>query len=230
MVQSIIAFPETLEINHNYFEIRIVDHKIEYLRLGNWSDAGWCWEASNDLESELFLFLCRGLTNNDFIEEISKHPGTYEMFADTCATALEDGKGSLYGITGDNSRWKHGNDDEVFLEELKYDKTEEGMSEELFDEYVEEYEYPSMNYEDFIMQYGHQISEKCIEVIRNATGWEDLSNELREFKIYGVNEYYSEYANNLTIGAFEDAVKAVKDKKEKVTVKRNDPMVQGMKN
>ena len=218
MPQSIMALPN-IDISHDHFTMQISNQKIESLSIGNYA-SGWHWKPVDNLESELFLFICRATQYDEFIAEMNKQYGdTYSIIADMCARTLEDGKAKLYEVAGGNQRWYYGQGCDTGSEEhLQTCMIENGMTQAEFEECRAEYIPPRWNYDDYIGIYGSRISQKCSQIVRQADGWTDLRRKLDEFAECDDTEYITEYDDALTSNAFAKALKVIKDRKTKSSV------------
>ncbi len=201
--------------NHNYtFE---TDGKLYKLSLGNWTDAGWYWHGEEDQLLGFMLRLGDDL-QSDFIQK-TEGKLTFEDMKPTLLINIDEGEG-LYQISGDNTKWKFGQDGEMMMDTenqefedivLEYDLSDE-QEEKLRDEYYMQHE---ESFESFkASSAGKNLQEKLKDVVKNSNSFDDFFLEIHDESFtYDAMEATMEYGSEEVYGAIDRAIKKLGYKK-----------------
>jgi len=213
--------PPIVDLDTNLWGFEIREDGSYYVRLGNWTTAGWHWSGD---ETDLVLFFSR-ISDEDMrkeiIESLENEGVTFDSLKEKLVKATED-ESSVYGLSGDNRRWHFGEDDYPdFENEVDYFQEEYGLTKEEREKLEEKasWDYLGFNFEEFHDGYGKEISEMIKGELESAEDWEDMYNafdNLRE----DVYEYLLEMQREKEGEAVE---KAYKDLVEEGEISKPDP-------
>ncbi len=188
-----IATREDVDISEHNWGLIITNNKIEEIRLGNWSDAGWHWslngEDARDHANSYMVRLAGSGVQEEFLKEAEEQGIGFDIFKkqalDNLSGKLEDNEKSddgLWSLSGDASTWKFGQDSEgtfssaseQFFDDKEYTEEEQELIER------ESWNSPSYGYPDWLEQFGDGVRKEVIEKLKRSDSFEDYFRELED--------------------------------------------------
>jgi hypothetical protein len=82
-----------------------------YLGLGNWTDAGWRWSGDETSMAGFLVRMATSAIKQQFIDDFNKAEIPFDEIKELAIIAIQEHKNGVYEISGDNNRWRFGNDD-----------------------------------------------------------------------------------------------------------------------
>ena len=190
-VPDYAKLPKEVSIHKHNWSFEKEGNKIK-LTLGNLSDAGWFWDGNQD---DMVLFLDRinkSHIRDEFLQSMKETKISFNDLKPVLLKSADKGSG-LYSVTGDNVRWKFGEDETDIAEELDYHVQEGHIKEsqrgELEDEFWSNYQ--GVNYDDFIKENGKLLKNSIKDSVKNSNSYDDFFNNMDEVRDEA-NEYYQE--------------------------------------
>ncbi len=187
-----------VDIGHHYYSFKADGDEMK-LSLGNFTDAGWYWDGD---EMDLAGFLIRmqsSKVRDNFIEGMKEAGITVEQIREMLIRSIQSNNG-LYEISGDNRKWRFGDDDEYLIEEeINYYAEENDLSdkekEELEEFFWRHSKSNSADYDTFEKSdEAREVKKALIDAATHAGDWDDLFDELKEAQGTGIEMSY-EFSN-----------------------------------
>ena len=180
------------------------------LALGNLTTAGWYWNS--DDANDLLGFFIRSITSDfsdAFLQEMSKK-SNFATFKKDLLKSASKGSG-LYEISGDNGTWHFASNlDDYIYEEIKeiveFRKLKLNTSLEKFIEKLYDFDYISVEYEDFEKEYKKRYIEEISDIINNSKDFYDLKDKLEDYEENKINDYVKEFIDNSIENAIKQAI------------------------
>lgn len=213
---------KNLDISGKYYSMRWKsDGKQDLsLSLGNLSDAGWYWNGSKENLIGFIQRLSSSKTREEFLKDINNSGVEYDDLKPLLIKSAEKADG-LYEITGDNARWKFGEefDSESTKQYIEDDFTEqleragirigkdnkEKILQEATDYAFDKADYKGMTFDDYATKKTKkEYSEQIKKIINKSKNFNELMDELQEIK----DDWYQdawEHLDNVNSGAETNA-------------------------
>ncbi len=174
-------------------------------------DFGWTWRGDQDDLMSFFIRLAHSKRRDKFANDFENANMNFDKLKPRIMKSLELDSG-LYEITGDNTRWKFGDDE--FDNEGDLDGIDEW--EELSDDEKKKvmhnlYIHYGIDYDEFMEQYGKDIKEKLKEKVKRASNMEELLDDLADNDLsQSIDEDFFVYESSQNYGAFKKALEEIK--------------------
>lgn len=218
---SVSRLPD-FHISRHTWGLEFANGKVESVRLGNMVDTGWYWAGQGD---QFNTFMAR-MSDSDVWNELVSDFKEEEITVDIIKSALlknlsgkltGDNDDGLYALSGDNSRWKFGEDDESAIygefDHFKYEGELKDNEEEEFEkEFWNHYKNPT--YERWLEVKGNGFREELKDGIKNATDFDELREAYKDVED-NIVENFSEFLHTESIASASwDAVEAIKARRD----------------
>ncbi len=214
--------------------LEIVDGKIEWISLGNMTDAGWYWSLSGqDARNNANTYLLR-LAQSDgegvkFVEDAEENGVSFDVFKKQIKENLakplteEGGEDGIYILSGGNSTWEGGEEAQTVWEGIEdsyfdgsVDYTEKEQELVMEEAYMIDSGY---DFKEYLETYGEYDKRDLLEKLDNSNSFEEYFDQFDEdYWHYDAREHIGEGESNHAFGviskATDNLIKAGKIRKE----------------
>jgi len=187
------------------------------------SAMGWDWSGD---ESSINDFLHRIVLSEDEIEKFEDSLDEANVDFDELKPFMlksiskkvsEENDDGIYTISGDNGRWKFGNDaDSIDVgSEFDFAESEEGLIRKEKNDFEEEFfqNFTSVTYKEFIDSNGEWINERMKEIIKESVNFDDYASKIESLK-ESVEDSYRELEIEHTSEATTKSIAEIKSRRE----------------
>lgn len=212
-LEGMTVLPD-VHIREKNWGIEIRNGKIWDLNLGNLTDAGWFWNSRDkDTPKDFAGFIVRAMKSNftsEFAQEMDSHGLSLETMKPALIKAINTGNAN-YEISGDNSRWKFGNDEPDLDYELRENERFEKLTEEQKAKVREEvWNHYDIDFDEFNKRYGKYLIANFVKEVEQTSDWKDLAKVFESPYALNAEEHFSEYQNDKLNVAISKAIESVK--------------------
>lgn len=149
------------------------------LSLGNLSDAGWYWSGDKTQLAGFLWRIAHSKTKEEFLSGAKETGLTYKKIKADVLTALKKHDDAMYEATGDNVRWRFGEDYVDWESELDEASTRTGIPKEKIDDANPYSRFKGTNFDAFEKSDTHSdIQKRLIKIFSVVDSFTDLFEEL----------------------------------------------------
>ena len=202
-------------INRNNWKLEFEDDEISF----SLDDFGWSWSGEGDQFNTFLARMAGSSVWNDLASDLEEEKITVDMIKPHLLKNLEgkltgDNDDGLYSISGDNTRWKFHQDDDLIdvSGETDFALSDLGLKEDEKAEFVKEFwnHIKSENYDQFLEDRGNFIRDKLKKDIQNAKDYDDLQEAYEDAGETADDEFREFQFNEEISPATHDAVNVIK--------------------
>ena len=220
--ESSLMLPD-FATNRHVWGLQFENGKVSRVRLGNMVDTGWYWSGKGD---QFNTFMARMADSDEWEQMVSdlNEEGISigmikrQLLKNLSGKLTAENDDGLYSLSGDNGRWKFGDDDEWIIEgEFDHFNNQGDLQDDEKEEFEEEFwnHYKSPTYERWLEVEGNGARQELIDGIKNSKDFDDLKDAYKEVSD-NIEEQYSEFRSNESIGSASwEAVEAIQARRKK---------------